>query len=199
MLPITDICFYIHYTLGVTFTDGHHFYSDSFSVIHSHHNLCLHIHYTFGVTFTDDYNFYSDSYSFIHRHFFVQLAICYTLQLDKSKSIITHSLHIRQIGLCIWTNQNQSFRHIALYIGQILITHKFATFKFKSYKFATHLSRWPWYLDKSKSIITHSLHIRHIGLCIWTNQNQSLHICYTFTILGSILDKSSLFQVCLPP
>ena len=90
-----DICFYIHYTLGVTFTDGHNFYSDSYSVIHSHHNLCLHIHYTFGVTFTDDYHFYSDSYSFIHRHFFVQLAICYTLYLDKSKSIITHSLHIR--------------------------------------------------------------------------------------------------------
>ena len=60
--------------------------------------------------------FYSDFYSFIHRHFIVQLAICYTLWLDKSKSIITHSLHIRLICLCIWTYQNQSFRQIALYI-----------------------------------------------------------------------------------
>ena len=120
------------------------------------------------------------SYSFIHRHFIVQLAICYTFYLDKSKSIITHSLHIHLICLCIWTYQNQSFHQIALYIWQILITHKFTTFKSTSYIFATHSSRWARYLYKSKSIITHSLHTCHIGLCIWTNQNQSLHIRYTF-------------------
>ena len=96
--------------------------------------------------------------------------------LDKSKSIITHSLPTCHIGLCIWTNQNQSFITHSLYIR---------------YTFATSVLE----LDKSKSLINslhlnlyniYSLHIRHIGHCIWTNQNQSSHIHYTFATLGSV-------------
>ena len=97
--------------------------------------------------------------------------------------------------------------------GQIEINH---------HTFITHLPHWALYLNKSKSINTHSLyirytfatsgleldkskslinslhlnlyniyslHIRHIGHCIWTNQNQSSHIHYTFATLGSVFGQ----------
>ena len=117
----------------------------------------------------------------INHYTFVTHSPDLPLYLDISKSIISPNCAL------YLTNLNHSqihyFQIYILYIRYPFVTlgTVFGQIKINHHTFITHLPQWALYLNKSKSIITHSLHIRHIGLGIG-----QIKITHKFTTFESI-------------